>query len=100
MLSSGMRIMLFALSALLASTAAQADTLISSVHGIAVDDQSRSQHFTGLLIGDGGKVRQVLTGPATGRAQHVVDMGGRTVMPGLIDAHGHVTDLGFVVLRL
>ena len=64
MLSSGMRIMLFALSALLASTAAQADTLISNVNGITVDDQSRLQHFTGLLIGDNGKVVRLLNGPA------------------------------------
>ncbi len=100
MLSSAMRIMLFALSALLASTAVQADTLISNVNGIAVDDRSQIQHFTGLLIGDDGKVRQVLTGPPTSRAQHVIDMRGRTVMPGLIDAHGHVIDLGFTALRL
>ena len=52
-----MRIMLFALSALLASTAGHADTLISNVNGIAVDDQSRIQHFTGLLIGDDGTRR-------------------------------------------
>ena len=101
MLSSPMRIMLFALSALLASTAVQADTLINNVNGIAVDDQSQIQHFTGLLIGDDGKVREVLNGPPPAvRYQHIVDMHGRTVMPGLIDAHGHVTDLGFYALRL
>ncbi len=101
MLSSPMRIMLFALSALLASTAVQAGTLINNVNGIAVDDQSQIQHFTGLLIGDDGKVREVLNGPPPAvRYQHIVDMHGRTVMPGLIDAHGHVTDLGFYALRL
>jgi predicted amidohydrolase YtcJ len=96
-----MRIMLFALSALLASTAAQADTLISNVNGVTVDDQSRIQHFTGLLIGDHGKVVRLLNGPApAARDWKVVDLGGRTVLPGLIDAHGHVTDLGFTALRL
>jgi predicted amidohydrolase YtcJ len=96
-----MRIMLFALSALLASTAAQADTLISNVNGVTVDDQSRIQHFTGLLIGDHGKVVRLLNGPApAARDRKVVDLGGRTVLPGLIDAHGHVTDLGFTALRL
>ncbi len=101
MLSSGMRIMLFALSALLASTAANADTLFTNANGITVDDQSRIQHFTGLLIGDDGKVVRLLNGSATApRNGKVVDLGGRTVLPGLIDAHGHVTDLGFTALRL
>ncbi|WP_308517715.1 amidohydrolase [Sphingomonas flavescens] len=96
-----MRIMLFALSALLASTAANADTLFTNANGITVDDQSRIQHFTGLLIGDDGKVVRLLNGSATApRNGKVVDLGGRTVLPGLIDAHGHVTDLGFTALRL
>ena len=34
------------------------------------------------------------------QAQHRVDGGGRTLLPGLIDAHGHVIDLGFAALRL
>src|SRR5919205_82493 len=96
-----MQKMLLALGALLASTAAQADTLISNVNGITVDDQSRIQHFTGLLIGHDGKVVRLLNGPApAARNRKVVDFGGRTVLPGLIDAHGHVTDLGFTALRL
>jgi predicted amidohydrolase YtcJ len=96
-----MRTTIIALSALLASTAVQADTLINNVNGIAVDHQSQVQHFTGLLIGDDGKVREVFNGPPRAvRYQHIVDMRGRTVMPGLIDAHGHVIDLGFTALRL
>lgn len=37
-----------------------------------------------------------LKGPKT----RVVDLRGRTVVPGLIDAHGHVTGLGFSLVRL
>ena len=96
-----MRIMLAALSALLASTAANADTLFTKANGIAVAERSQIRHVTGLLIGDDGKGVRLLNGAApANRNRKVVDLGGRTVLPGLIDAHGHVTDLGFTALRL
>jgi predicted amidohydrolase YtcJ len=96
-----MRTILLALSALLASTAAPAETLVTNANGIAIDAQGRIQHFTGLLIGDDGKVREVLNGPPPAvRYPHIIDMGGRTLLPGLIDAHGHVTELGFSALQL
>ncbi len=49
-----------ALAALLSSPAF-ADTLIDHANGIQADAQSHLQHFTGLLIGDDGKVLRVLT---------------------------------------
>jgi predicted amidohydrolase YtcJ len=33
-------------------------------------------------------------------ADRVIDARGRTVLPGLIDAHGHVTELGFAALQI
>ena len=61
----------------------------------------RSQHFTGLLIGNDGKVVRILhAGDARPKAATVIDAHGRTLLPGLIDAHGHVTDLGFSALHL
>jgi predicted amidohydrolase YtcJ len=58
--------------------------------------------FTGILIGNDGRVRQLLTGrqkPST-RPDYRVDGRGRTMLPGLIDAHGHVMGLGFQALQL
>jgi imidazolonepropionase-like amidohydrolase len=43
-----------------------------------------------LLI-EGGRVQQVSPQPISARHASVIDVGGRTVMPGLIDCHVHVT---------
>jgi len=90
-----------ALAALLLASVANADTLISNINGLQVGPDGKLQHFTGLLIGDDGKIIRPL-GPLddVGVKGRIVDGGGRTVLPGLIDAHGHVTDLGFAALRL
>ena len=93
---------LLALAALLASTAASAETLIGNVNGIQVGPDGRLQHFGSLLIGDDGRVKQVMTSstPRMRRLDHMIDGGGRTLLPGLIDAHGHVLGLGFGALQL
>ena len=44
------------------------------------------------FVGD-DRGAQALRGPTT----RVVDLGGRTVLPGLVDAHGHLLGLGFVL---
>src|SRR5262245_33418432 len=96
-----MRKSLIAVLAALLSSPALADTLIDHANGIQADAQSHLQHFTGLLIGDDGKVVRVLkAGDPRPHASHVIDVQGRTLLPGLIDAHGHVMDLGFSALRL
>src|SRR4051812_49922473 len=90
-----MKTHLLALGALLAATAANADTLISNVNGIQADANGKLEHFTGILIGNDGKVKRLLHGEMLKlRDTNVVDAQGRTVLPGLIDAHGHVLDLG------
>jgi predicted amidohydrolase YtcJ len=86
---------LLALAAALLATAANADTLINNLNGIQVDANGKLEHFTGILIGNDGKVKHVLHGEMFKlRDTDVVDAQGRTVLPGLIDAHGHVLDLG------
>jgi imidazolonepropionase-like amidohydrolase len=42
-----------------------------------------------ILI-EGEKVREVSDRPVTSQSAAVIDCGGRTVMPGLIDCHVHV----------
>jgi predicted amidohydrolase YtcJ len=96
-----MRKTFLALAAALLASPALADTLIDNANGVQVDQASRIQHFTGLLIGDDGKIVKILhIGDKRPKAQTIVDAGGRTLLPGMIDAHGHVMDLGFGALRL
>jgi len=81
---------------------AGAQTLVENVHGVTFDRQGKLQHFEALLF-DRGKVLGIgnrrslaadpLIAPALRRAQ-TVDGGGRYLLPGLIDAHGHVDNLG------
>uniref|UniRef100_UPI00286E082B amidohydrolase n=1 Tax=Sphingomonas sp. TaxID=28214 RepID=UPI00286E082B len=92
---------LIALLAALLASPADADTLIHNANGIQVGADGKLQRFEALLIGDDGKVVQTFTkveNPAHSGPR--IDAGGRTLLPGLIDAHGHVMGLGFGALQL
>ena len=90
-----------ALATALLSTAAAADTLITNANGVQVDAAGHLQRFTGLLIGDNGKVVRLLrAGDARPKAAVTIDEHGRTLVPGFIDAHGHVIELGAHALQL
>lgn len=94
---------LLALAAALSASATFADTLISNVNGIQVGPDGKLQHFKALVISDDGKVGQVIEHPELVRLAGItatVDGGGRTLLPGLIDSHGHVVDLGIAALTL
>jgi predicted amidohydrolase YtcJ len=97
-----MRKTLIALAAALLATPTLADTLVSNVNGIRVGPDGKLQHFSALLIGDDGKVvRTFAVGePLSELAADAIDGRGRTLLPGLIDAHGHVLSLGFSALQL
>src|SRR6478735_54114 len=98
---AAMKMHFLALAALLASTAASADTLINNVNGIQSDADGNVEYFTGILIGNDGKVKRLLHGEMLKlRETDVVDGRGQTVMPGLIDAHGHFMELGYAALQL
>jgi len=92
---------LAAFAMLLASEAHGLATLIDNVHGYTLVG-TRLQRFSGLAF-EHGKVLEA--GDATAlhkRFPHaqVIDGGGATLLPGLIDAHGHVIDLGFVATQV
>lgn len=96
------RLILCALTAALAAEPAFADLLVTNVRGVRATPDHKVERFTGLLVGDDGKVKRVLKGeqlklPAGTR---VMDGGGRVLMPGLIDAHGHVMGLGLALGQL
>ena len=94
------RTLFLALAGALIATPVTADTLITNANGIQVDPSGHLEHFSGLLIGDDGKVIRLLHLGETAKAATVVDEHGQTLLPGFIDAHGHVTDLGFEALGL
>ena len=76
-------------------------TLVINVNGLQVGTDGKLQHFIGLIIDPEGKVQTVLTGPPPPiEFKDTVQGAGLTLLPGLIDAHGHVIDLGFAALRL
>ncbi len=97
------KIALLALAAVLpAAGPARADMLVDNVNGVQVDASGKLERFTGILVGDDGKVLKVLHGEKfkLRDGTTVVDGAGRTMLPGLIDAHGHVMGLGFMALQL
>ncbi|MBB4631188.1 amidohydrolase [Sphingosinicella soli] len=93
-----MRIAL-ALAVFLAAGVAEARTVIINANGYTLDDIGRLERFGGLIVGDDGRVERLLK-PGETADGNVVDAGGRTLLPGLIDAHGHVMGLGFLALQI
>jgi predicted amidohydrolase YtcJ len=82
--------------------AARADVLVDNVNGYTIDKDGRLVRFAALLVGDDGKVEQ-LYGRGERKPDHPrfrFDGKGRTLVPGLIDAHGHVMELGLGALQL
>ena len=87
---------------LFASTPALADGLIENANGYTYDAKGTLIRFNALLIDDLGKVSKLLDrdDKRPEKLDFRLDAKGRTVIPGLIDAHGHVMDLGMVALSL
>ena len=87
----------------LCSAPAHADSLIDNVNGLTLDKEGKVERFTGLLIDKEGRVAKLLR-----RSDKRPDRGldfrydgkGRVLMPGLIDAHGHVMGLGLKAMTL
>ncbi len=97
-----MRFAAFLLAGALIASPAFADGLIDNVNGITLDEQGRVQRFTGMVIGTDGKVKALLD-RRDKRPKELdwrEDGKGQTLIPGLIDAHGHVMGLGFQATSL
>ncbi|MGN6277369.1 MAG: amidohydrolase [Sphingomonas sp.] len=92
-----MRLVGAGIAALIAASPALADALIDNVNGVALDKNGKVLHFTGLLMTPQGKITKLL-GDHDKRPDKLdwrTDMHGKVMLPGFIDAHGHVMDLGF-----
>ena len=90
---------------------AQAETLlIANIHGYTLgQDRANAkrelQRFSALQFTDGRVDRiyragEALPGPADTASMTVIDGQGKTLLPGLIDAHGHVLSYGLSLLRV
>ena len=98
-----MKKLLAALAALLLTpVAASADTLIDNVNGYSLGPEGQLNRFGAIVVDDNGRVVQVLQRgqQPNPRPKYRIDGRGRTLLPGLIDAHGHVMGLGFQAMQL
>lgn len=87
---------------LLVPGGARADSLIENVNGMTLDSKGKVIRFTGMIVDDEGKVKQLLD-RRDKRPREIdfqFDGKGRTLIPGFFDAHGHVMDMGFGALTL
>ncbi|TQV76040.1 amidohydrolase [Exilibacterium tricleocarpae] len=75
--------------------------LITNARGYTFDDRGELRRFSTLLVTD-GKVAAL--GKAELARQYArvkaLDLDGKTLLPGLIDAHGHIMGLGYTLLSL
>jgi predicted amidohydrolase YtcJ len=97
-----LRTLSFVALALAIATPALADGWVDNVNGMTLDGQGKLIRFTGLTVTPDGKVGKLVQhgDKAPERPDWRLDGKGRTLLPGLIDAHGHVIDLGFTALTV
>jgi len=81
-----------------------AKTLIVNANGYTLDSNGSLKRFQMLLVGDNGQVLATLprgaTEPKLAAGDYKLDARGKTLIPGLIDAHGHIMDLGIGLRQL
>lgn len=84
------------------SAPALADALVDNVDGMTLDADGKVVRFTGVLMTPDGKVVKLLSGKdkRPEKLDWRADMKGRVMLPGFIDAHGHVMELGFRQIEL
>jgi predicted amidohydrolase YtcJ len=97
-------VLALASSAVLLAGTANAATQITNANGYTLDAAGKLQRFATLLIDDAGRVSATLPKgaplPPLGAGDKRIDVHTRTLLPGLIDAHGHVENLGAQALAL
>ena len=91
-----------AVAAAISPLPAAADGWVDNVAGITLDADGRVIRFSGLTVTTDGKVGRLLQrgDKAPDKPTWKLDGKGQVLLPGLIDAHGHVMELGFAALAL
>jgi hypothetical protein len=82
---------------------ARADTIIEHANGYTLNARGDIVQFDAMAFDDKGRIIAVGTAAqVAAKAPNAkrVDMKGQTVLPGLIDAHGHVFGLGGMLTQL
>ncbi len=96
--------LLVAAALALSAPAQAAKTLIVNANGYTLDAQGNLRRFAGLFIDADGRVLATLprgaAEPKLAAGDFKLDAKGRTLVPGLIDAHGHVMGLALGLRQL
>ncbi|QAY77674.1 amidohydrolase [Sphingosinicella sp. BN140058] len=97
-----MKKILAAIAVLLCASTASADVLVDNVNGYTLTAEGRLVRFAAMLVGDDGKVERLYErgDKKPDRTRFRFDGKGKTLIPGLIDGHGHVMGLGLGALQL
>ncbi len=78
-----------------------AEGWVDNVNGVTLDAAGKVVRFNGLTVTTDGKIGKLLQrGEKVAKPDWKFDGKGKTLLPGLIDAHGHVMNLGFGALTL
>ncbi len=96
----GMKLLFVPLLAAVLAVPAAADTVYVNANGYTQTADGSLQRFAALVVGRDGKVVAMLPQGAVLPKGRTVDVKGRTLLPGLIDAHGHVMALGQLATRV
>lgn len=89
---------LIGLCMILAAGAVNAATLISNVTGYTLNEKGKLLTFSSILV-ENGKIKAL--DPATKpQNAELIDANGKIMLPGMIDAHGHLLGLGDNLLKV
>ncbi len=93
---------ILAASAAFIASPALADTLVYNVDGVTIDEEGKVKRFTQLVFDDDGVITHVLErgDDRPEGIEFAMDGNGQVMLPGMIDAHVHVMDIGFAALTL
>lgn len=95
------KIITFTLLWLLSSLVFGDTTLLSNINGYTLDANRNLVRFTALQFTDDRVDRVFQTGDTLpDSVDSTIDGDGKTLIPGLIDAHGHVLNYGLSLLRV
>lgn len=89
-------------AALACAMPARADTLVDNVEGFTLDKEGQIERLNGLVIGDDGRIVQVLRrgDKRPGKVDYKLDGKGQVLMPGIVDSHVNLIPLGFQAYTL
>ncbi len=97
-----MKRLLLAAAALVIPTSVLAETHFDNLDGISIRRDGSVDRFSGMVVNEQGQIVQLLDfgDRPTVAIDFYTDLHGATVVPGFVDSHAHVMDLGLAKLTL